>query len=531
MPTIYRRTEHITELNGQVRNGLAVIAHSPKDVEALEGAVEAVERLPGDPLANLYRVLNNAGKSPDMWPWREGVAAQALAQRGTESPSGPDTPLHSLRVSLALSREMWRRQGRDIQSLSAALVLPRPGRRAVLETRRPALVLDHGSIRARVLAAGGRVRDFGVALFPVARSKRRANLVEALRAHAIEAQGGNAVAVALPRLETLQASQLDGKTGVVIFLHGLMSTDVGTFDALVRAIKQDGVGGNWLLVSWPHDTLTSIASNADDLAVLIEEQLGQSSLPIAFVGHSRGGLVARRTVVELLKVAKERWLPRLRGLVTFGTPHHGAELAEAGDEMIGKLLLVYTIATQAGAVPLVDALWTIKDSKKLAGVSDLRPRGGKGEFLHRLRKAEGKIVGQVGAMPLPLWAVGGSVKDGGLFGMLSGRYLGGDSHDLIVALSSTMPNGSRERQPTTCNHFGYFDEREVTGSAGTAAITFLLETMVTAAPPAATRPDGRIPISKPLVYKKGATPPGQDAEPAESPEANAESRQPQRAHT
>ena len=40
---------------------------------------------------------------------------------------------------------------------------------------------------------------------------------------------------------------------------------------------------------------------------------------VAFVCHSRGGLVARRTAVELLE-ASHVWRPRLRACVTFGTP-------------------------------------------------------------------------------------------------------------------------------------------------------------------------------------------------------------------
>jgi hypothetical protein len=469
MPTIYRRTEHIQELNGQVRNGLAVIAHSPADVSALEGFVETVGRLPGDPLANMYRVLDNAGKEPEMWPRAEDVSAEALARMNLESPLGFDSKTASLRASLALGRTMWRQQRQDVDNLSLALVLPRPGRRAAIESRRPALVLDHGSIRARVLAAGGKLRDFGVALFPVARSKRRAKVVESLR--------DNAPGLRLPRLETVQPAHLEGKTGVVIFLHGLMSTDVGTFDEFVRALKGAEFGPSMLLVSWPHDTLDPIDANAEDLSVLIEEKLGRSSMPIAFVCHSRGGLVARRTAVELMEIDKGRWQSRLRGLVTFGTPHEGAELAECGDELIGKLLLLYTVGQRGGLVPLVDALWSVKDHKTLAGVSDLRPRSGGGDFLRALRKAEGRIAKKAGSVPLRLYAVGGSVKADGFGGMLSRRYFGGAAHDLIVTLASATPVSADHRAETTCDHFGYFTPGEVAGDAAIDAIDFLEQAM------------------------------------------------------
>lgn len=490
MPTIYRRTEHIRELNGQVRNGLAVVAHTPDDVLELEGLVDAVGRLPGDPLANMYRVLNNAGPAPLNWPRAENIPADRLSQISGESLQGLDTRAVSLRLSLALARTMWRQQRNDIDSLSLALMLPRPGSRAAIETRRPALVLDHGSIRARVLAAGGKVRDFGVALFPVARSKRRANVVESLR--------DNTPGLRLPRLETVQPAHLDGKTSVIVFLHGLMSTDVGTFDEFVRGLKAADFGPSQLLVSWPHDTLEPIEANAEDLSVLIENKLGKSSLPIAFVCHSRGGLVARRTAVELMEVDKGRWQSRLRALVTFGTPHDGAELAENGDELIGKLLLLYTVGQRGGLIPLVDALWSVKDHKKLAGVTDLRPRSGGGSFLRDLRKAEGRIAKKAGAVPLRLYAVGGNVKADGFGGLLSRRYFGGAAHDLIVTLASTTPVSADQRAETTCDHFGYFSANEVGGDAVVDAIDFLEQGMAPVDVEEQPDAQSRLPRTRPL---------------------------------
>jgi pimeloyl-ACP methyl ester carboxylesterase len=469
MPTIYPRTKRIPEMNGRIVNGLAVVAHSPQEVLALEGLVESTGRLPGDPLANMYRVLNNAGQSDAIWPWAEDIPPESLANTSAESREGLDARARSLRISLALARTMWRQQRDDVDNLSLALVLPRPGRRATIESKHPALVLDHGSIRARVLAVGGRLRDFGVALFPVARSKRRANVVEALR--------DNAAGLKLPRLEMIQPAHLDGRAGVVVFLHGLMSTDAGTFDEFVHAMKAVEFGQSVLLVSWPHDTLDSIAANAEDLSVLIEDKLGRSSVPIAFVGHSRGGLVARRTAVELLEIDKARWQPRLRGLVTFGTPHDGAELAERGDELIGKLLLLCAVGTRGGLVPLVDALWSVKDHKKLAGINDLRPRSNGGDFLRELRKAEGRIARKAGAVPLRLYAVGGNVKTDGLGGLMSRRYFGGAAHDLIVTLASAAPASAQQRVETRCDHFGYFTAKEIAGDAASDAIDFLEQVM------------------------------------------------------
>ena len=467
MPTIYRRSERIKELNGRVGNGVAVVAHTPTDVLALEGLVDSVADLPGDPLANLYRVLANAGRSPETWPL---TAPADLDNEGfpknLESLERRDPRIASLRVSLIKAREIWFNQGDDVDQLSLALMLPRPGRRARIDSNRPALVLDYGSIRARVLTVGGKLRDFGVALFPVARSKRRANVVEALRDNA----SGD---VRLQRLETVQPDDLNGKTGVVVFLHGLMSTDVGLFDQFVSAFNSPNNPHSLLLVSWPHDTLARIAVNARELSVIIEKKLGGLSLPVAFVCHSRGGLVARRTAVELMEIDRDRWQPRLPGLVTFGTPHEGAALAENGDELLGKLVLAGAVASRAGLVPLVDALWSVKDHRKLAGVSDLRPPTDEDAFLYKLQYAESRIVKKAGGVPLRLYAVGGNVKVDGFRGLLTRRYFGGDAHDLIVTLASATPAAAEQRAETTCNHFDYFRENQIGGNAAKDAITFL----------------------------------------------------------
>lgn len=471
MPTVYRRRQRIPELSGQVRGGLAVVVHSPLDVGALQQLVGRSASLPGDPIDNLYRAVANAGASFAEW-----ARLESSPNRHEDSgPESEDARVWALRKSLDHAADLWKEQGDDTNHLALALVVPRPGRRATLDCSRPALVLDYGSIRARVLEAGGRVREFGVALFPIARSKRKANLVEALR--------DRATGTRLPRLEAIKAADLSNKTAVVLFLHGLMSTDVGTFDTFVDMVRNNAVHGNsTLLVSWPHDTLDPIALNAEVLSELIEERLGPSGLPILFVCHSRGGLVARRTAVELLEINRERWHPRLRGCVTFGTPHDGAELAENGDELIGKLILMRNVAKEAGFIPLIDALFAVKGRKSLDGITDLRPRSNGGSFLRKLKKAEGRLARKAGAQPLPLYAVGGNAKASGLAGVLSRRYFGGAANDLVVPFASATPAAAEKTAEALCDHFGYFNANEMGRPAATDAIDFLLSTIHPPAP-------------------------------------------------
>jgi hypothetical protein len=479
MPTVYRSGARIPELKGRVRRGMALVVHSPGEVNGLRALVTAAADLPGDPLANAYRAVTRAGASAlAAWPgWDEEAPAP--------TPEGPvEDPVTRALAALSLAGDLWREQGADVGELALAFALPRPRRRRPprLEPGRPALVLDSGSVRARVLDVPGRFREFAVALFPVARSRRQGNLVEALRARAVEAGG-----TALPRLEGLTAADLAGKNAVLVFVHGLLSTDAGTFDGLVGRLRKDrAVGDGLLLVGWPHDTLARIDDNAVELAELIATKLGSSGLPVAFVCHSRGGLVARACAVELAEVSGI-WRERLRGCVTFGTPHDGAELAELADEMLGKLLVLGTIARGGRAVPLVDALWVIHNRKKLKGITDLRPRRGGGKFLRRLARSEARLAGEAGGRVLPLLAVGGKVTPAGMKGWLSNRFLGGAPNDLVVPLSSSAPARFAPVHETPCDHFSYCSDGN--DARVTRAIEFLKAVLaLPAAGQTATRP-------------------------------------------
>lgn len=76
-----------------------------------------------------------------------------------------------------------------------------------------------------------------------------------------------------------------------------------------------------------------VAQLAEDVKALIEAKLGPSQ-PFDIVAHSMGGLVAR-WLVEKLGMS---W--RVDDLITLGTPHHGAPLADVVEELatLGNLL-------------------------------------------------------------------------------------------------------------------------------------------------------------------------------------------------
>jgi hypothetical protein len=488
MPTIYHDGSDVAELKGSVRGGLVVTVHDPSELARFQDLVKSVAMLPGDPLANAYRVVANAGQA--LGDWFGPVAPIPGDYQRPFLPHPRETGIHddkarALVGALGLAQMSWSNQGDDVDKLACAVMLPRPGRRLRFKSRRPSLTLDYGSIRARALAAGAKVREFGVSLFPIARSRNQVKLVEALRS--------NANGLRLPRVESVRAADLEGKEGVVVFLHGLMSTDVGTFDAFAHRLQANDA---LLLTSWPHDTLDPIELNAKMLAEHIQRRIGKSGLPLMFVCHSRGGLVARRTAVELLK-ASHVWRSRLRGCVTFGTPHEGAELAEKCNELLGKLLLLRTVRP-TGAIPLVRALQTVRQFRSLPGITDLRPRKNGGKFLDRLMEAETNLTGEPGAIPMPVFAVGGRAASNGVTGWLTNRFFDDAPHDLVVTLDSSAPEHMESRAEVTSDHFSYFDEPAKGPSENdwTPVVTFVMNAFF----PSAQAEKG-MRIMSPLVYK------------------------------
>jgi Putative serine esterase (DUF676) len=450
MPNVYRNQQRIPGLRGKVQGGITIVVDSPTEISGLQNLIRSAAELPGDPIANAYNAIDNAGSRISDWPrWHDSRTPGVPPSE--EVPI--DGPVSQLDAALGLADMLWVGQKDDVNQIALAMVLPTPGkRRLVLEAQRPMLLLDAGSVRARIASAGAKIKQFGVALFPKAPSRRRGNLVEALRARS---QGGHP----LPRLEGLNSADLESKRGVIVFLHGLMSSDAGTFDELVVRIENDNSPRDVYLVGRPHDTLARIKVNAQELAELIEDRLGPSGLPLLFVCHSRGGLVARAAAVKLVK-GNPHWAERLIGAVTFGTPHLGAELAERGDEFLGKLLLLKAI-WKAGSVPLIDALCVISKHKKIEGISDLRPTINGGKFLYRLREDEAKQAGGAGKRVLPMFVVGGRAEPGSKTGWLSRRFFGGEPNDLVVALSSSAPSSMPPLDQTKTDHFGYFSVPEM----------------------------------------------------------------------
>jgi pimeloyl-ACP methyl ester carboxylesterase len=78
-----------------------------------------------------------------------------------------------------------------------------------------------------------------------------------------------------------------------------------------------------------YNTGRHISENGAALAELLEELVAEWPVEvdqIALVGHSMGGLVARSAAYQALG---SRWVRHVRHVVSLGTPHFGAPLAQA----------------------------------------------------------------------------------------------------------------------------------------------------------------------------------------------------------
>jgi pimeloyl-ACP methyl ester carboxylesterase len=235
----------------------------------------------------------------------------------------------------------------------------------------------------------------------------------------------------------------------LVFVHGLVSCAIaGLRDLCVPPSLPGGAS----VFRFEHDTFLPIADNAEELARLVRERLQASQL--LFIGHSRGGLVARQAAAILDKsgyrCAVEVW--------TFGTPHMGTPLVTAGATLLNLLIRFgeEVVNTLPAVSPLTRALsWLLPAPELPAGIASLRENSGELRILNQLTDVTAPRV----------WGSRYDMQKGspayGLFvdGLFSGILAGAD-HDLVVPVPSALGVGAAEPL-LGCSHSGYFAEPSV----------------------------------------------------------------------
>ncbi len=181
------------------------------------------------------------------------------------------------------------------------------------------------------------------------------------------------------------AADLPGASGrVLVLAHGLCMNDLQW--------QRDGhdhgallaQAGGWAPLYLHYNTGLHIDANGVQLAALMAALTAAWPVPIsqlALLGHSMGGLVARRAVYEG-QTRQQPWARALTDLVCLGSPHHGAPLERAGHG-VDRLL---------GATP-----WSAPFARlarlRSAGITDLRHG--------RLLASDGMRAAQRSPLPLP----------------------------------------------------------------------------------------------------------------------------------
>lgn len=181
------------------------------------------------------------------------------------------------------------------------------------------------------------------------------------------ADSGNPLAIEMSLRETREpldlsgdlASQItDPRARVVVLVHGLCMSE-----APWRRHGRQLAALGYTPLYLRYNSGRHVSHNGRDFSELLERLCVQWPVPIqevAIVGHSMGGLLARRACHHA-NSAKHRWLPKLTRLVFLGTPHHGAVL-ERGGHLVDRLL-----GLSPYAAPFVRL-----GAARSAGITDLR---------------------------------------------------------------------------------------------------------------------------------------------------------------
>lgn len=471
MPNVYLSGSMLPESHGLVLGGLAVSVHKPVEVDGLIALCALAPRPPEDPLEGVFRTLSDPSLDLASWAvhWRElsayRPADQTSAWAGTRDDVHvqgnedmfPSSPLGKLRLALEAAQELWRAQQSEASMLSLVVLVAEPGNTGKgvlsLEGEGAALVIRPGSIVGefvrlplRLVGPVSWVLCFlsGDGTTP---SARRPNMISRLRESAKRAGGAE-----LTRIEEFARDKAPGRP-LVVLLHGLFATDVGTFKGLQSELQK-----HFDVVGFPHDTLSkSIEVNGQELA---GELLHLGYPSVYCVAHSRGGLVARSAAVRLAERGGNVAITRC---VTFGTPHHGAELAENPESLIAMIAFLKASVRDNPVASIFDMLCCFVQDDSFPGIRDLRPVSTEEDWLYKLQDREEKLP--PGTM-MRLLAIGGTTHASGLGQRITesmARSLIGEvGSDLIVKESSSCPrrisNLELHREPVSCHHFSYFED-------------------------------------------------------------------------
>jgi hypothetical protein len=378
-----------------LQSPFAILIESPADLEMIERVVARAHQDKLDEpetFARIAAVGRATGGQPETADAPlERIISEPLDERQRWSLE----PLHGAIVALA---NAWREPKVVGDHINALLVFDPPSAprsdHHVMHTNgpTPVWILEQGSLIGTLQVIHGtyRLGRWALVAYGMVRPRFSTHqqaagwFVDQLRSRAASRTPAPLPLDRLEELTPLGSKDTGERNRYIILLHGLFSTDLGTFDGFLKAWdrKRDSVGtpgddncGNFVfggtgIAGWAHDTLAPISYNADQLARLIVDIFDLTEHQIVLVCHSRGGLLARATLQKLIWRNK-KWATRIQFIVTFGTPHHGAELALNPARFIGSYCL---LATGAGRFVALDMFFVyMRHRRRVDGNDDLAP--------------------------------------------------------------------------------------------------------------------------------------------------------------
>jgi len=244
-------------------------------------------------------------------------------------------------------------------------------------------------------------------------------------------------------------------TAVIVFVHGTYSCAVPHL-ALLHPLKLPAY-------RFEHDTFLPVTENKARLVKAVSDFI-PAGARVHLVAHSRGGLVSRLAARELLKHYDVR-------LMTYGTPHKGTPLANAGKRIFSALLAGGRTALLASGGAALGSVFSW-DPPSLGGkllLKGILPKG----FPPGLdaMRPESDFIGSLSAVtePYPLRTWGAKCEVDGLpsgtfaFAIRDAIYgaFGGSANDTVVGAASATGAGKAQKIFDACTHFQYFSVPEV----------------------------------------------------------------------
>jgi pimeloyl-ACP methyl ester carboxylesterase len=167
--------------------------------------------------------------------------------------------------------------------------------------------------------------------------------------------------------EGLAAAFPEATGRLVVFAHGLMESEFAwqlgagpAGDTYATRLRRE-LG--FTPIELRYNTGRHISQNGLELADLLEQLVGAWPVEveeIALIGHSMGGLVSRSACYQAAERG-DAWVERVRHVISLGSPHMGAPLAQG----------VHLASAALAALPETRPLATFL-RRRSAGIRDLR---------------------------------------------------------------------------------------------------------------------------------------------------------------